>query len=235
MSYSRFIRVPGIMTMALAAIALGVAPAHAQLTTISVPQSPSSVTNTFTGTPITFTAASTSAFTNVGSGVGGFGAGGLTVAFTGITGMPPNTYNFSFSNFTAAVIGAGVSDFSVTFTISVPTGYSIVGASLNANSSGSGPGEGITSIDESLSNSTGLNYSGPGPGSDAITFAGVNSLVVSKDVNASAGTGYFANISVFSEDFEVVPNTMVPEPGSIALLSVGVVGLFGYSLKRRKV
>jgi len=67
---------------------------------------------------------------------------------------------------------------------------------------------------------------------DTVNFAGVNEISVDKDLSVAAGTNGSATVSVLSDNFsEVSPS--VPEPGTLSMLGLGGVALFGFA--RRKL
>jgi PEP-CTERM motif len=66
---------------------------------------------------------------------------------------------------------------------------------------------------------------------DSVSFAGVNEISVSKDLTVAAGTNGEATVSVLTDQFsEGVAS--VPEPGTLSMLGLGALGLFGVA--RRK-
>ena len=68
---------------------------------------------------------------------------------------------------------------------------------------------------------------------DQRTFAPVTEMWIVKDVVANggiAGSGGSAHISEFYQTF-----SQVPEPGSLALLFAGALGLVGFAFRRRFV
>lgn len=67
---------------------------------------------------------------------------------------------------------------------------------------------------------------------DTVNFAGVNEISVSKDLTVSAGTNGEATVSVLTDQFSEGSST-VPEPGTLSLMGLGALGLFG--IARRKL
>ena len=70
------------------------------------------------------------------------------------------------------------------------------------------------------------------PGSSPITLTqAASSITVTKDILATSGpvAGDLANYSVVTQTF----TQAIPEPASIAMLGLGLVGIGGVSLRRR--
>jgi PEP-CTERM motif len=67
---------------------------------------------------------------------------------------------------------------------------------------------------------------------DTVNFAGVNEISISKDLTVAAGTNGEATVSVLTDQFSEGSGT-VPEPGTLSMLGLGGVALFGFA--RRKL
>jgi hypothetical protein len=67
---------------------------------------------------------------------------------------------------------------------------------------------------------------------DTVSFTGVNEVSVDKDLTVAAGTNGQATVSVVSDNFSEGAPT-VPEPGTLSMLGLGGVALFGFA--RRKL
>ena len=96
---------------------------------------------------------------------------------------------------------------------------------------GSGTGGGTVTLSETLSNGATLTAMNPGSSTDHVTFSGVSSLSVAKDLaNVALTDGSMAVSSVIENTFSTTP---IPEPASIALFGFGLVGL-GMSRFRKR-
>lgn len=83
----------------------------------------------------------------------------------------------------------------------------------------------MTIYDNVLSSSTSTQLS------DSTLFSPtVSTLTVQKDILATSGTG-LASLSLIDQTYSQV---QVPEPGTLALLGIGGLGLVGYGWRRRK-
>lgn len=67
---------------------------------------------------------------------------------------------------------------------------------------------------------------------DEVTFAGVNEISVEKDLLVTAGTDGSAQVSIIADQFSEGTST-VPEPGTLSMMGIGVIGLAGFA--RRKM
>jgi hypothetical protein len=67
---------------------------------------------------------------------------------------------------------------------------------------------------------------------DQVNFAGVHEISIEKDLLITAGTDGSAQVSIISDQFSESSST-VPEPGTLSMMGIGVVGLAGFV--RRKM
>jgi hypothetical protein len=105
----------------------------------------------------------------------------------------------------------------------------IVDASLLLT--GSGTSGGAVTLDETLSNGATLHASSPGSATDTVTFAGVSSLSVAKDLANVALTPSSLSVSSVVENTFSTSTHPIPEPAAFVVLGAGLVGL---GLARRK-
>jgi len=133
---------------------------------------------------------------------------------------------FSGAFFAAA---GTVVDYSISYVVTAPKGFLIndaVTSGVFSTNSGTGTGSiGETIIDPTtgLAVAT-MEISKPGLVSDSATFAGLNSIIVQKDLILVGGSNG-ASISIFNQGFS---STGVPEPASLALLGIGMTGFFAF-------
>jgi len=67
---------------------------------------------------------------------------------------------------------------------------------------------------------------------DSVSFAGVTEVDVAKDLEVQAGTNGSASVSLLTDQFQEGQST-VPEPGTLSMLGMGGLALFGFA--RRKM
>jgi hypothetical protein len=117
-------------------------------------------------------------------------------------------------------------DASITYIVTAPAGELLNDAFLST----AGGGSGSYMVNETLVNAltgapiTTLAGSSSGPAGQVVSFAGVQSILVTKDIFLSGGaTG--ESLSVVQQAFS---STGVPEPSSMALLGIGMTGFLAF-------
>jgi len=139
-----------------------------------------------------------------------------------------NEAGLTFSGAFFAAAGTTV-DYSISYVVTAPTGFLIndavsSGVFSTFNGTGSGSiGESIIDPTTGLTVAT-LEISKPGQTSDFVTFPGLNSILVQKDLILVGGSNG-ASISIFNQGFS---STGVPEPASLALLGIGMTGFLAF-------
>ncbi len=140
-----------------------------------------------------------------------------------------NETGFGLTGTLSAGIGQTV-DVAISYLVTtVPPGGSLTDAIL-ITAGGNFGGTGTYSVGETLTNpATGLPIAAlegslPGTPGGFVTFPDVSSILVTKDiflVGGSAGV----TLSVIDQGFS---STSIPEPGSMALLGIGMTGLLAF-------
>jgi hypothetical protein len=167
----------------------------------------------------------------------GYSITGQTLPASSVNVLPFTTTVETGVTFQAGWLATAgnVVDVDITYVVRAPKGQLLTDAYLSITGSlvGTG-GTGIASVGETLTNTatgaaiTTLTASLPGSPVDSATFAGVQSITVSKDMILYGGTvpGGFSSISIINQGFS--SNGTIPEPTSMALLGIGMAGFFTY-------
>ena len=142
-------------------------------------------------------------------------------AFTSL----PNETGFALTGTLNAPANTMV-DASITYVVTAPAGELLNDAFLST----AGGGSGSYLVNETLVNAltgapiTTLAGSSSGPAGQLVSFAGIQSILVTKDIFLSGGaTG--ESLSVVQQAFS---STGVPEPSSMALLGIGMTGFLAF-------
>ncbi len=133
--------------------------------------------------------------------------------------------------------GGGASDALIKYTVTVTApGVSIVDAEIQGNPDVVGGTGAMIVVDTFVPDAPNtMNIFDIVPGStkltDSTTFTtGHTTLHVQKDILGAAGTG-LATMSFVDQTYS---QTSVPEPGTLGLLGIGLLGLGGYGWRRRR-
>jgi hypothetical protein len=140
-----------------------------------------------------------------------------------------NETGISFTGTLSAPINTLV-DVAISYIVTAPKGELLTDAFLGSvGGPNGGVGTGTYSIQESLVNAATLApvatlLAGSSKPTDLVTFAGVQSILVTKDISIMGGsTG--ETLSVVQQGFS---STGVPEPSSMALLGIGMTGFLAF-------
>jgi hypothetical protein len=149
-------------------------------------------------------------------------------AFTSL----PNETGISFTGTLNAPINTLV-DVAISYIVTAPAGQLLTDAFLGSTGGpNGGVGTGTYSIQETLVNPlTGATVSqllaGSSSPSDTVTFGGVQSILVTKDISIMGGsTG--ETLSFVQQAFSSTGGTTTPEPASWALLGIGMTGFLAF-------
>jgi PEP-CTERM motif len=171
-------------------------------------------------------------------------AGNLTFAdFTyspSPVGSPPAAGDITVGAFSAGIengvtfggaftaLPAVIVDYALSYLVTAPQGFTFTDATLSGLFKTNGGNGAVSVVDTLLNAATGsrvgtlvISSVPSGSTSDTINFAGVNSLIVDKDLFLVGGS-LGASVSLIDQGYSVP----VPEPTSMALLAIGLCGLF---------
>ena len=148
-----------------------------------------------------------------------------------------NETGFGLTGTLSAAAGTMV-DLSISYIVTAPQGELINDAFLLTAGGALNGGNGTYSVNETLVNAVGLTplatlSANPGAPSGLVSFAGVNSIFVTKDIFLTGGTGG-VSLSVIDQGFS---SSVVPEPTSMSLLGIGMTGFLAFRrfFKRTRV
>jgi len=139
-----------------------------------------------------------------------------------------NETGISFTGTLSAPAGTLV-DVEITYLVSAPKGELLNDAVLMTTGGPLNGGNGTYAVNETLTDPTTFApiasmSATPLSFNDSATFGGVPSILVTKDIFLSGGTGG-VSLSVVTQAFS---STTIPEPTSIALLGIGMTGFLAF-------
>jgi len=119
-------------------------------------------------------------------------------------------------------------DVTITYIVTAPPGEKLTDALLSTT----GGGTGSYLVNETLTNASNgapivvLSGSSSGPAGQIASFAGVQSVFVTKDIFLQGGANGPESLSVVQQAFS--SSGGVPEPSSVALLGIGMTGFLAF-------